>query len=114
MHVALWVEKMEQLQEDADQVGAEPLPRQIVEVINQRQMHVHRLSTTLRVPINRPMLVGGMSSVGQLNKAGHTLYLFVKLSVQELRNDREEEPEPAAADEPAAGEDAGTTEDARE
>ena len=93
--ITMPVLKAEVLQEEADQVGEETQPKQIVAVIDQRRMNVHRLSTTLRVPINRPMLVGGMSAAGTSDAAGHSLYLFVKLSVQELRNDREElEPAP--------------------
>jgi|GEM_PF-1272397 hypothetical protein len=92
--ITMPIEKVEMLQEVAEQVGGEPLPKQVVEVLDRRRMNVHRLSTTLRVPTNRPMLVGGMSAAGTSDGAGHNLYLFVKLSVQELRNDREE-PEPA-------------------
>jgi hypothetical protein len=45
------------------------------------------LETTLRVPVERRMLVGGMTAqaVGTNGKPG--LYLFVKLTVRELRDD---------------------------
>lgn len=53
--------------------------------IDRPRMLTQRLSTTLRVPVGRPTLVGGMSFEGQA--APSTLYLFVRVSVQELRDD---------------------------
>jgi hypothetical protein len=45
------------------------------------------LETTLRVPVDRRMLVGGMGSQAQSNNGKPGLYLFVKLGMQELRDD---------------------------
>ena len=91
----------EMLQEKVERIGDEPSPEQIVKVIDDRRLNIHRLSTTVRVPVNRPMLVGGMSSGGHQSDSSHNLYLFVKASIQELRNDRDEdviqEPEEAPA-----------------
>jgi len=53
--------------------------------LDRPRMLTQRLSTTLRVPVGRPTLVGGMSFEGQA--APSTLYLFVRVSVQELRDD---------------------------
>jgi hypothetical protein len=56
-------------------------------MIEGRPLRVHRLSTTLRAPMDRPMLVGGMS-YGEEPKPGEPgLYLFVDVAVQELRSD---------------------------
>lgn len=60
----------------------------VARTIDARRLLVHRLSTTARVPADRPYLVGGMSLTS--NEAdGQNLYLFVKVTVQELRNDTE-------------------------
>ena len=56
------------------------------------QLLTHRLSTTLRVPIDRRMLVGGMTFEEQPTPGERSLYLFVKCGVQEIRNDQEEAP----------------------
>ena len=48
------------------------------------------LETTLRVPVDRRMLVGGMTFLAQPTRSPNGemgLYLFVKLAVQELRDD---------------------------
>lgn len=95
MHEAKVMEKVEQ-------AGVEPSPQDVVDVIDQRRLNIHRLSTTIRIPVNRPMLVGGMSAAAHPGAGdGHNLYLFVKASVQELRNDNEEEEEVEPAPEPA-------------
>lgn len=90
----------EQLMEKVERIGEEPSPDQIVKVIDSRRLNIHRLSTTVRVPVNRPMLVGGMSSGGHQQAGSHNLYLFVKASVQELRNDGEEDIIEAPEEEP--------------
>lgn len=71
-------------------------PRDVVSVIDRPKLAIQRLSTTLRVPVNRTMLVGGMSFGGTKNNSGQ-LYLFVKVAVQELRNDQPEPAKPAPA-----------------
>jgi hypothetical protein len=88
-----------ELKEKLERANAELSPKEIAEVIDERRFKVSRLSTTLRVPVNRPMLVGGMSMPGTGNE---NLYLFVKVSVQELRNDQEEEAVEATPDDPPA------------
>ena len=64
------------------------LPDDVVRPIDRRRLNIHRLSTTVRVPTDRPYLVGGMS-LPAAETEGLQLYLFVKVSVQELRNDQE-------------------------
>ena len=49
---------------------------------------ISRLSTTLRVPVGEPYLVGGMSQASH-RRGKDRLYLFVELHVQELRDDVE-------------------------
>lgn len=73
-------------------------PAEIVDVIDKSQLAVQRFSTTLRVPVGQPMLVGGMT-FSSLPKPGEpNLYLFVKTSVQELSTeDRKAEDKPAKA-----------------
>ena len=51
----------------------------------------HRLSTTLRLPVGRRMLIGGMTYESVPEPDDLNLYLFVKTSVQELRDDQPEE-----------------------
>lgn len=60
----------------------------VARTIDARRLLVHRLSTTARVPADRPYLVGGMSLASNESDS-QNLYLFVKVTVQELRNDRE-------------------------
>jgi hypothetical protein len=63
----------------------------VVPVVDRNlQLLTNRLSTTLRVPINRHMLVGGMTFEEQPVPGERSLYLFVRCSVQELRNDQDE------------------------
>ncbi len=48
----------------------------------------HHLETTLRIPVSRRMLVGGMTFQVPGRQSEHSLYLFVKLAMQELRDDQ--------------------------
>ena len=82
-----------ELQKELERVGEALAPKAIADAIDERQFKVSQLSTTLRIPVNRPMLVGGMTllSNNEVKGRGNNLYLFVKVSVQELRNDQEEE-----------------------
>lgn len=73
-------------------------PDDIVRPIDRRRVNIHRLSTTARVPVDRPYLIGGLS-LPTPETEGLQLYLFVKVSVQELRNDQEPA-KPADKDEP--------------
>ncbi len=98
------------LKEVVKQIRPQGDPAQLVEVIDKSRLLVQRFSTTLRVPVGEPMLVGGMT-FSVLPKPGEpNLYLFVKTSVQELRADEIKpvqtapEPKPAAeAAKPDAG-----------
>ncbi len=57
---------------------------EVIAAIDRPMLNNHRLSTTLHVPVGRPMLVGGMTyqSVPKPGEPG--LYLFVNLSIHEL------------------------------
>jgi hypothetical protein len=54
------------------------------------QLMTNRLSTTLRVQVDQLMLVGGMTFEEQPVPGEQSLYLFVRCSVQELRNDQDD------------------------
>ena len=69
-------------------------PDDVVRPVDRRRLNIHRFSTTTRVPTDRPYLVGGMS-LPAADTEGLQLYLFVKVSVQELRNDQEPPAKPA-------------------
>ncbi len=56
--------------------------------IDRPQVSNSHLETTLRVPVDRRMLVGGMTFQARPKKGQPGLYLFVKLGVQELRDDQ--------------------------
>jgi len=71
-----------------DGKNREPTPLDVVAAINRPRLMLHQLSTTLRVPVNRVILVGGMTVGSDPELAGVNLYLFVKVAVQELRDDR--------------------------
>ena len=86
-------------------------PDDVVRPVDRRRLNIHRLSTTLRVPVDRPYLVGGMSLPAS-DTEGLQLYLFVKVSVQELRNDPEPPPPPPAP--PAAAPDEKPAEEKKE
>jgi hypothetical protein len=73
-----------------------PTPREVASVIDRSILVSQRLSTTLRVPTDRPILIGGMTFDSQPDDDAASLYLFVVVSVQELRDDQ-----PASA--PAGG-----------
>lgn len=68
--------------------GAEIGPQQLIAALDRPRVLTQRLSTTLRLPVGRPMLVGGMTFEGQ--PTPNTLYLFVKAAVQELRDDEKD------------------------
>jgi len=58
-----------------------------VAAIDRPLLMTHRFSTTLRVPVDRTMLIGGMTYVSEPEAGQANLYLFLKVSVQELRDD---------------------------
>ncbi len=77
------------------ELGREASPSDIARALDRPRISQQKFSTTLRVPVNRPMLIGGMTSPGTQNQGATNLCLFVRLSVQELRNDTEQQSEPA-------------------
>jgi hypothetical protein len=86
-----------------------PMPADVVAAIDRPRLAVQRLSTTLRVPIDRTMLIGGMTMSDEQTAKDSTLYLFVKLIVQELR-DGESEKSSAVAN-PGARDDSADSAD---
>lgn len=62
-------------------------PREMVDALDRPIVSTHRLSTTLRVPVGPVVQVGGMSTVGSGQGGKPGLYLFVRLNVQEIRDD---------------------------
>ena len=79
---------------DAEGRGARVVkPEEIVDAIDRPKITTHRLSTTLRIPVNRIVLVGGMTFQSEPAAGEPNLYLFARASVQELRDD----PPPADA-----------------
>lgn len=83
--------KADGAQEDeqaAKQQQAAPGPQSVLSALPLQGIDISRLSTTLRVPVGEPYLVGGMSQA--THRVGKDrLYLFVELHVQELRDDVE-------------------------
>jgi hypothetical protein len=77
--------------------------------IDRPRLAVQRLSTTLRVPIDRTMLIGGMTMSDEQTAKDSTLYLFVKLIVQELRDGQSEKS--SAVANPAVREDSADSPD---
>ena len=76
---------------------------QIVAAIDRPSITTYQLATTLRVPVDRPILVGGMTFTGEPKANEPDLYLFVKLAVQELRDDLpSDKPADKGGDKPAA------------
>lgn len=59
-------------------------PQEIVAAIDRPVVVAQRLSTTLRLPIDRFVLVGGMTFDGESPPSDVNLYLFIRASVQEL------------------------------
>jgi hypothetical protein len=55
--------------------------------IDRPLLNLHRISTTMRVPVDRRILTGGMTYQSEPRADEPNLYLFVKLHVQELRDD---------------------------
>jgi hypothetical protein len=80
--------------EQADAAAPPRLPAtvvgELVAALDRPQLATHRLSTTLRLPVDRRMLVGGMTYESKPSEEVPNLYLFVKVAVQELRDDRTE------------------------
>ncbi len=62
-------------------------PAAVVAALDRPRLLTQRLATTLRAPIERVMLVGGMTVSARPLGDEPTLYLFLKATVQELRDD---------------------------
>lgn len=68
---------------------------QLVAAVDRPRINSYRLGTTLRVPIEETVLIGGMSTTADPQPGEPGLYLFIHLGVQELR-DAEPVPEAVA------------------
>jgi hypothetical protein len=67
-------------------------PIDVANAIDRPRLAVQEFSTTVRLPVDRPMLVAGTTYRPRENydEAEPDLYLFVTVSVQELRDDQRE------------------------
>jgi hypothetical protein len=59
---------------------------QVVAALDRPALQSQRLSTTLRIPVDMPTLVGGMTFAGE-GEGSANLYLFLTATVRELRDD---------------------------
>jgi hypothetical protein len=93
---------------DAEAAVANAPVTQVVAALDRPALESQRLSTTLRVPVDQPTLVGGMTFASS-GPGGANLYLFVTAHVQELRDDEgaevkaDDPKQPADAADSAAG-----------
>lgn len=62
-------------------------PEEIVAAIDRPVVATQRLSTTMRVPVDRVTLVGGMTFDNEHGVGEGALYLFVKTAVREVREE---------------------------
>ncbi len=79
--------------------------RDVAATIDRLNIANQHLETTLRVPVDRRILVGGMTFESQPKSGDPSLYLFVKATVQELRDDLsavKADAKPAGSAKPAA------------
>jgi hypothetical protein len=67
--------------------AGEETPAAVVAALDRPRLMTQRLSTTLRAPVDRVMLAGGMTLSAKPQGNEPTLYLFLKPTVQELRDD---------------------------
>lgn len=68
---------------DEDQHG----PAAVAGALDRPRLLTQRLATTLRTPVDRVLLVGGMTFSSRPQANDSTLYLFLRTTVQELRDD---------------------------
>ncbi len=61
-------------------------PDQVVAALDRPIVHAHRLSTTLRMPVDRTVLVGGMTFSKPSEGLAVNLYLFVRATIAELQD----------------------------
>lgn len=66
--------------------GGSTTIEQIIAAIDRPALQSQRLATTLRVPVGKPSLIGGMTFTTE-GEGPANLYLFITASVQELRDD---------------------------
>ena len=66
--------------------GGSTTIEQIIAAIDRPALQTQRLATTLRVPVGKPSLIGGMTFATE-GEGPANLYLFITASVQELRDD---------------------------
>ncbi|HUE73031.1 MAG TPA: hypothetical protein VMP01_19255 [Pirellulaceae bacterium] len=71
---------------------------QVVAALDRPALESQRLSTTLRIPVDTPTLIGGMTFAGD-GESKANLYLFLTASVRELKD--EEKAEVNEAEKPA-------------
>ena len=64
-----------------------PPLRDLVTAIDRPRLAVQHLETTLRIPVDHRMLVGGMTFQRQPDLGSANLYLFLRVAVQELRDE---------------------------
>ncbi|HUY91802.1 MAG TPA: hypothetical protein VMV10_23875 [Pirellulales bacterium] len=62
-------------------------PEEIVAAIDRPVVATQRLSTTMRVPVDRVTLVGGMTFDIEHGVGDGALYLFVKTAVREVHEE---------------------------
>jgi hypothetical protein len=72
--------------------GKSPV-RDVLAAIDRPHLANLHIETTLRIPVDRRMLVGGMTFEAQPKTGESALYLFIKPVVQELRDDATARPE---------------------
>jgi hypothetical protein len=101
---------------EKDERVASQNPQNVVAVMDRPLIANYRFSTTLRVPADRRMLVGGMTFEGRPEPGDRGLYLFLKASVQELHDNIVKKPStgapkkaPNAAKKPAKKSRTGTS-----
>ena len=99
------LEKLEKLVQTRE--GGDILPQEVADSLDRPQLNVQRLSTTLRVPVGQPYLVGGMTFSGVNQDVAKDLYLFVEVAVQELRDDLEDEGSDEAHSDDSHGKESG-------
>lgn len=65
----------------------DPSPLAVIGALDRPRLLTQRLATTLRIPVDRVMLIGGMPLSAKPQPGDPTLYLFVRATIQELRDD---------------------------
>lgn len=71
--------------------GQAEVVRQLAAAVDRPVLSSYRLATTLRVPVDETVMIGGMTTGVDPQPDEPGLYLFIRLSVQELRDEEPEE-----------------------